>query len=93
MKIDAISYPPRGLSRDEAARYVGVGSTLFDEMVADGRMPTPKRINSRTVWDRAAIDIAFTSLPENDSGLQTLLERSRRDGKGSPQIRSLRIRG
>ena len=78
MKNDAISYPPRGLSREEAARYIGVGSTLFDEMVADGRMPKPKRINSRAVWDRVALDIAFTSLPDKDSGLQELLERSKR---------------
>jgi predicted DNA-binding transcriptional regulator AlpA len=79
MKSDAISYPPRGLSREEAARYVGVGSTLFDEMVADGRMPKPKHINSRAIWDRVALDIAFTSLPDKDSGLQELLERSKRD--------------
>lgn len=75
---DAISYPPRGLSRDEAARYVGVGSTLFDEMVADGRMPRPKQVNSRAVWDRVALDIAFTSLPDTGSDLQKLLERSSR---------------
>lgn len=81
MKSDAFSYPPRGLSREEAARYIGVGSTLFDEMVADGRMPKPKRINSRTVWDRVALDIAFTSLPDKDGGLQELLERSKRDGQ------------
>jgi excisionase family DNA binding protein len=31
------------MSRDEAARYVGVGATKFDEMVQDGRMPRPKR--------------------------------------------------
>ncbi|MDX8500227.1 hypothetical protein RFM99_17605 [Mesorhizobium sp. VK4C] len=79
MKNDGISYPPRGLSREESARYVGVGSTLFDEMVADGRMPKPKRINSRAVWDRVALDIAFTSLPDKDNGLRELLERSRRD--------------
>lgn len=35
--------PRRGLSREEAAMYVGVGSTKFDEMVNDGRMPKPKR--------------------------------------------------
>lgn len=80
MKSDAISYPPRGLSRDEAARYVGVGSTLFDEMVADGRMPKPKHINSRSIWDRVALDIAFTSLPDKDRSLKKLLERSKRDG-------------
>ncbi|KUM25627.1 hypothetical protein AU467_25240 [Mesorhizobium loti] len=78
MKGDAISYPPRGLSRDEAARYVGVGPTLFDEMVADGRMPKPKRVNSRAIWDRVALDIAFSSLPDKNNGLQELLERSKK---------------
>lgn len=81
MTNDTISYPPRGLSRHEAARYVGVGSTLFDEMVADGRMPTPKHVNSRTIWDRVALDIAFTSLPDKKSDLQTLLERSSREAR------------
>ena len=58
------SYAPRGLARDDAARYVGVGTTLFDEMVADGRMPRPKRINGRVIWDRLALDGAFTDLPD-----------------------------
>lgn len=60
---DGIAYPPRGLSRDEAARYVGIGTTLFDAMVQDGRMPGPKVINSRTVWDRLELDAAFNDLP------------------------------
>lgn len=83
MKSDAIAYPPRGLSRAEAARYVGVGPTLFDEMVGDGRMPRPKCVNSRTIWDRIALDISFTALPDKDSGLQELLERSARQAKRS----------
>ena len=57
-------YPPRGLSRDEAARYVGIGVTLFDQMVLDGRMPGPKTINSRKVWDRLQLDAAFEYLPD-----------------------------
>ncbi|RAZ89478.1 hypothetical protein DPM33_18055 [Mesorhizobium hawassense] len=81
MTSDAISYPPRGLSRDEAARYVGVGATLFDEMVVDGRMPKPKSVNSRAIWDRVALDIAFTALPDKNNGLQELLDRSKRDAK------------
>ena len=63
---DPYAYPPRGLSREEASRYVGVGTTQFDEMVADNRMPKPKKINSRLVWDRIAIDTAFADLPSND---------------------------
>ena len=36
--------PPRGLPRGQAAEYIGVGVTKFDEMVDDGRMLAPKRV-------------------------------------------------
>ncbi len=62
---DSLSYPPRGMSRDEAARYVGVSITKFEEMVADGRMPRPKRIDGRVVWDRLRLEAAFTDLSED----------------------------
>ena len=54
-----------GLSRVEAAEYVGIGASLFDEMVNDGRMPQPKLINSRKVWSRLKIEKAFAELPED----------------------------
>jgi predicted DNA-binding transcriptional regulator AlpA len=60
----AVAVNPRGLSRVEAAVYVGVSPSLFDAMVKDGRMPQPKRINSRTVWDRRRLDDAFEALPD-----------------------------
>lgn len=60
------SLPPRGLSRTEAAAYIGVSPSLFDMMVKDGRMPKPKMINSRTVWDIRRIDKAFDILPGRD---------------------------
>lgn len=53
----------RGLSRAQAAAYIGVSPSLFDEMIRDGRMPAPKRMNARTVWDRLALDRAFDRLP------------------------------
>jgi len=59
-------YPPRGMSRIESAAYIGISPSLFDEMVKDGRMPGPKLINSRTVWDRIALDRAFEQLPNRD---------------------------
>lgn len=52
----------RGLNREQAAAYVGVGTTLFDELVADGRMPKPIRINARTIWDRVALDACLETL-------------------------------
>jgi predicted DNA-binding transcriptional regulator AlpA len=65
LRSDGISYAPRGLNREEAARYIGVGTSKFDEMVAARRMPKPKRIDGRTVWDRIALDVAFSELPED----------------------------
>lgn len=63
-----LSLPPRGLNRIEAAAYVGVSPTLFDEMVRDGRMPRPKQVNARTVWDRRRVDVAFDALEEQIGG-------------------------
>ncbi len=62
-----ISLPPRGLSREQAAAYIGVSASLFDEMVKDGRMPKPKRPNARTIWDRQQLDRAFDRLPGGDN--------------------------
>ncbi len=59
----AIGFPPRGLSRANAAAYVGVGTTKFDEMVTDGRMPKPKRVDGRNIWDRVELDLKFDELP------------------------------
>lgn len=55
---------PRGLSRVEAAEYIGISATKFDELVRDGRMPGPKAIDSRRVWDRHQIDRHFEELPD-----------------------------
>jgi predicted DNA-binding transcriptional regulator AlpA len=51
----------------QAAAYVGVSPTLFDEMVSDGRMPQPVRINKRVVWDRVKVDEAFAILSDEDA--------------------------
>jgi hypothetical protein len=34
-------------------------------MVVDGRMPKPKKIDSRRVWDVRALDQAFDALPSD----------------------------
>lgn len=65
------SLPPRGLSRQEAAAYIGIGATKFDQMVDDGRMPQPKRIDGRKVWDRLRLDTAFAALPTDGGADET----------------------
>lgn len=61
--VKSFDFVPRGLSRTAAAYYLGVGTTKFDEMVKNGRMPAPKIIDSRVIWDRWEIDLAFDGLP------------------------------
>ena len=62
--------PRRGLSREEAAAYVGVSASKFDELVRDGRMPGSKRIDGRKIWDVHALDLAFNSLPDDNDQVQ-----------------------
>jgi excisionase family DNA binding protein len=59
--------PPRGLSRTEAAMYLGVSPSKFDELVEDHRMPQPRLIDRRKVWDVHELDMAFDELPREGS--------------------------
>ncbi|MBI1263176.1 MAG: hypothetical protein GC187_00385 [Alphaproteobacteria bacterium] len=52
----------RGLKRQEAADYVGVCANTFQRLVNEGRMPKPKRIYSRLIWDVFEINRAFEML-------------------------------
>ncbi len=54
--------PPLNLNRDEAAAYVNVGRTLFQEMVSDGRMPKPFKIGRRSLWYRPHVEAAVASM-------------------------------
>lgn len=58
--------PRRGLRREEAARYVGVSPTKFDDLVRDGRMPKAKRIDGCVVWDLRRLDAAWDALDGGD---------------------------
>ena len=57
----------RGLSRIEAAKYVGVSASTFDKLVFDRRMPYPRLINSRRIYDIHELDAAFDRLPRDGS--------------------------
>ena len=53
----------RGLGEAEAALYVALGATKFSALVRDGRMPRPRLIDGRRIWDVDDIDAAFRELP------------------------------
>jgi len=55
----------RALALADAAFYVGVSVNKFKELLADGRMPPPKRIDDIRRWDVEALDIYFSQLPDD----------------------------
>ncbi|RXG87344.1 hypothetical protein EAS62_35990 [Bradyrhizobium zhanjiangense] len=60
-----LSLPPRGLSRAQAAEYIGVSPSTFDKMVADGDMPQLRSFASVGWRSRNAISVtAAVLVPE-----------------------------
>ncbi len=49
----------RGLTREEAAEFVGVSPGTLDKLVTEGRMPRPWQAGTRTVFDLAALNLAL----------------------------------
>jgi predicted DNA-binding transcriptional regulator AlpA len=83
MTNDLQGYPPRGMGRVEAARYLGISPAKFDQLVADRRMPQPKQIDGRLVWDRMGLDATFSELPDRATGgLREKAERLEKSRKG-----------
>jgi hypothetical protein len=54
---------PFGMNRAVAAEYAGFSAGHFDKMVADGRMPAPRREGSRLVWLQDELQAALRALP------------------------------
>ena len=50
--------------------YIGISAGKFDELVRDGRMPGPKRIDGRKLWDVRELDVAFDALPSENYATQ-----------------------
>ena len=65
-KIRATSLPRRGLSREEAAMYLGVGAGTFDLLRKDGVIDLPRIIGGRMLFDIRDLDAAFDALPRDE---------------------------
>jgi hypothetical protein len=61
--------PRRGLSRVEAALYLGISPSKFDELRKDGQVGPAHILGGRKVWDKRDLDETFDALPlEDDPG-------------------------
>ena len=63
-RFSVLPTPRRGLSRVEAAAYLGISPAKFDELRKDARVGPAKLIDGRKVWDIRALDEAFDALPD-----------------------------
>lgn len=57
----------RGMSREEAADYLGISPTKFDEWRSAGKIPAARRLDGRKLWDIRELDVVFETLPREDS--------------------------
>jgi predicted DNA-binding transcriptional regulator AlpA len=58
--------PRRGLRREEAATYVALSPTKFMQLVDDGRMPQPIKIDGCVIWDIVDLDRAFDTFKQSN---------------------------
>jgi len=61
---DMLAYPPRLMSLDRAAAYVGFGATKFLELIDDRKMPPPIDVDGSPRWDRLDLDAAVEDLKD-----------------------------
>jgi predicted DNA-binding transcriptional regulator AlpA len=55
--------PAFGMSRVQAAHHIGIGVALFNGLVAQGKVPLPRKIGTRLIWLRHEVEDAIESLP------------------------------
>lgn len=56
----------RGLSREQAADYLGISPSKFDEMRTAGKIPPARLCDRRKLWDIRELDVVFETLPRED---------------------------
>lgn len=62
---DCVNYPPRLMSLERAAAYVGFGPTKFKELIDERKMPQAVNIDGSPRWDRIDLDAAVDDLKDH----------------------------
>lgn len=61
---------PFAVSREAAAALVGISPSKFDMLVSDGRMPQPRALDGRVLWDVEEVRAAWRSVPRRGEAVQ-----------------------
>ena len=69
----------RGLDENEAAVYLSLSPSFFRKLVGDGRMPRPRVIGERRIWDVEELDLAFKALPREGGDGEPVFETDEAD--------------
>ncbi|RAN30666.1 helix-turn-helix transcriptional regulator [Hyphomonas pacifica] len=64
------TFPPRLLKAPDAAGYLGMGETKFQELVRDGRIQGPREVDGLVLWDVRDLDDFVDSLPRRGEPLR-----------------------
>jgi predicted DNA-binding transcriptional regulator AlpA len=68
--VRLIKNPPRAFRADCAAAYLAIGKTKFLELVDEGRLPQPVRIDGVTTWDRLELDAAYERMKQEEGEIR-----------------------
>lgn len=80
--------PRRGLRRKEAALYVGVSPTKFDELIKQGLLPRSINLGGCVIWDVRALDETLDSFFGGDDANPWDQAQAPETGTGRPPISS-----
>ena len=85
-------WPAAGLSREAAARFVGVSPAMFDRLVKEGLMPRPISLRRRRIWfvETLTERLRQLSVPTGDMAVSASIATG--EAEGGPDAWMTRIR-
>jgi predicted DNA-binding transcriptional regulator AlpA len=54
---------PFAVSRETGAELIGISPNHFDKLVKEGRLPAPREVGGRILWDSEEIRAAWRAMP------------------------------
>jgi excisionase family DNA binding protein len=64
----------RGLDENEAAVYLSLSPSFFRKLVTQKKMPRPRLVGERRIWDVEELDLAFKALPREGGETEPIFQ-------------------